>query len=163
MPLPLCGGEGQIGFGSGGMLPGTTSLSTLNVSGFYLVPPAFFSSDRNARLNGDTLANACVDYIGRERLRTFRRRSGVRNLPGRKSRSSATSRKILSPGSEFRDECRWNYIIVMTWSRVRIPPGPQLWTRSSADRAGRFTNPCRHGLSLWDAYRNVEVRRHGIP
>ena len=158
MPLPLRGGEGQIGFGSGGMLPGTTSLSTLNVSGFYLVPPAF---SRATAMRG--LANACVDYIGRERLRTFRRRSGVRSLPGRKSRSSATSRKILSPGSEGRDECRWNYIIVMTRSRVRIPPGPHLWTRSSADRAGVSPILVVTALSLWDAHRNVEVRHHGIP
>lgn len=46
--------------------------------------------------------------------------------------SAGAARKVY-------DECRWNYRLLPSVSRVRIPPGPPSWTRSSVDRAG----PCR--------------------
>ena len=41
------------------------------------------------------------------------------------------------------DECRWNYRLLISWSRVRIPPVPYRETVAQSGRARRFTNPCR--------------------
>ncbi len=51
------------------------------------------------------------------------------------------------------DECRWKYRLFTSRSRVRIPSGPPLWTRSSADRAGRFIKPRRHARRLFSRLR----------
>ena len=56
------------------------------------------------------------------------------------------------------DECRWNYRLSPSRSRVRIPSGPPLWTRSSADRAGRFAISCRHDQSVQAITRNKPRR-----
>jgi len=40
-------------------------------------------------------------------------------------------------------ECRWNYRLLISWSRVRVPPVPNQGDRSSVGRARRFTIPCR--------------------
>lgn len=45
-------------------------------------------------------------------------------------------------------ECRWNYSLLSSWSRVRVPSAPILGGRSSVVEHDCFTNPCRNGASL---------------
>ena len=49
-----------------------------------------------------------------------------------------SSRHLVSPGE---GECRCNYRLFISWSRVRIPSVPSQRDRSSVDRARCFTNP----------------------
>jgi len=127
-------------------------------------PPGLFSSVRNARLNRQP--GECVRGLHRERAPADACAGGRGFETSRdaQSRSSVMSRKILSPGAlKAVTNAGGTTSLSMTRSRVRIPPGPHLWTRSSADRAGVSPILVVTALSLCDPFQNVEVRHHGIP
>src|SRR5689334_9995241 len=65
--------------------------------------------------------------------------------PGRLLAESVVSCQLLSHlFLRFRFvECRWNYIVQTTGSRVRVPSAPRQWGCSSAAEHARFTDSCR--------------------
>lgn len=46
--------------------------------------------------------------------------------------ATACSSLDITCRAPFYGECRWNYTLITSWSRVRIPPAPNQWGRSSA-------------------------------